>query len=70
MLLTTGQMIDELNVGQVDKRVFKPSGVCSDAYTKAKIDDDGDLMFYVEHEAEWSYERLTGSVINSKWKII
>ncbi|WP_338657251.1 hypothetical protein V6B14_22180 (plasmid) [Sporosarcina psychrophila] len=68
-LLTTGQMLDNLEVGQIAERVFEPSGVCSDAYTRAKFDDDGDLMFYVKHWKDWSRESLTESVIRSKWII-
>lgn len=68
-LLTTGQMLDNLEGDQIAERVFEPSGVCSDAYTKAKLDDDGDLMFYVKHWKEWSRESLTGSVIGTKWII-
>ena len=69
VLLTTGQMLDSMEVGQIAERVFEPIGVCSDAYTKAKLDDDGDLLFYVKHWKEWSRENLTGSVIDSKWII-
>ncbi|MBO0588201.1 MULTISPECIES: hypothetical protein [unclassified Sporosarcina] len=68
-LLTTGQMLDNLEVGQIAERIFEPSGDCSDAYTKAKLDADGDLMFYVKHWKEWSRESLTGSVIGSNWTI-
>lgn len=62
-------MIDRLTYGQVAERIFEPIGVCSDAYTKAKIDEDGNLMFYVDHWGDWSYERLTENVIASKWII-
>lgn len=68
-LLTTGQMIDMLEEGQIAERVYELIGSCSDAYTKAKLDEDGDLMFFVEQDNDWSSERLTGSVINSKWII-
>ena len=68
-LLTTGQLIDTLKVGQVAERIFEPNGDCSDAYTKAKLGEDGNLMFYVDHWGEWSCERMTRFVINSKWFI-
>jgi|SRR5699024_953858 len=68
--LTTGEMIDQLQVGQVAERIYEPIGVCSDRYTHARVDDyDGELMFYCEQHESWEYDRLTGSLISSKWII-
>lgn len=68
--LTTGEMIDQLQVGQVAERIYEPIGTCSDRYTHAKVDDfDGELMFYCEQKEIWEYDRLTGSMIASKWII-
>ena len=68
--LTTGEMLDSIEVGQVAERIYEPEGYCSDAYTKLKIDEAGDLLFFSEQEKDWNYERLTGVVIKSKWRIV
>lgn len=70
VLLSTGEMLDTIDVGQVAERMYEPEGYCSDRYTKLKIDDDGDLLFYDEQEDDWEYDRLTGSMIRSQWKLV
>lgn len=68
--MTTGEMLDTIDVGQIAERVYEPEGYCSDRYTKLKIDDGGDLLFYDEQDDNWEYDRLTGAMIRSQWRII
>ncbi|WP_077317593.1 hypothetical protein [Virgibacillus proomii] len=68
--ITTGEMIDQLKDGEVAERIFEKIGVCSDRFTKAKKDIDGELMFYNEQREQWELDRLTSSLINSKWRIL
>ena len=69
IVLSTGEMLDTIDVDQVAERIFDPEGRCSDRFTKLKIDDDGDLLLYDEQEDDWEYEKLTGAMIRSYWKI-
>lgn len=69
-VMTTGEMLDAIDAGQIAERIYESEGYCSDRYTKLKIDDDGDLWFYDEQENSWEYEKLTGAMIKSQWRIV
>lgn len=70
-LLTTGEMIDRLNVGEVAERIFEKKGISTDRFTKAKKEGYGELVFYDEQEEDWKTEIwLTSGLIDSKWRIL